>query len=452
MDDLAIYNATLVTSRGRRRAHVYAAGGRITAVTDERRGARETVDGTGLYLLPGSVDGHVHFQDPGDTAREDFISGTSAAAVGGVTTVIEHTHSNPVRTPADLREKVNHLADRSLIDFGLAAHAWPGWSDQVQPLWEAGVTFFKIFTCTTHGVPGFAPAELLATFRAIAAVDGLCLVHCEDESITASNEAALHAANRQDPAVVIEWRTREAEEVASNTMALLARLTGVRAIAAHVSHPAVVDLLQRERELGARLWLETCPQYLYLGEDEVLDLGGLRKFTPPARVRAPSEAEAMWRRLAEGRISHVSTDHAPATRAQKTQGTIWEVHFGLPGVETTLTMLLNGAAEGRLSLERVVELVAETPARLYGLYPRKGSLQVGADADLVLIDLAADRVLRDDDVVSKAGWTPYAGRRVVGRPTCTFSRGRLVARDGRPTGAPGWGQFLAGPGRSARLA
>jgi dihydroorotase (multifunctional complex type) len=442
MDDLAIHNATLVTPHGRRRAQLYVRDGRIAAITEERRDARQSVDGSGLHLLPGAVDGHVHFQDPGDTTREDFISGSSAAAVGGVTTVIEHTHSNPVRTPTDLRDKVNHLRDRSLIDFGLAAHAWPGWSDQVQPLWEAGVTFFKIFTCTTHGVPGFDPAQLLTTFRAIATVGGLCLVHCEDESITAGNEAALHAAGRLDPAVVIEWRTREAEEVATNTMALLARLTGVRAIAAHVSHPAAVDLLQRERELGARLWLETCPQYLYLEEAEVLDRGGLRKFTPPARARAAADAEAMWRRLAEGRITHISTDHAPATRAQKTEGTIWEVHFGLPGVETTLTMLLNGVAEGRISLERVVELVADTPARLYGLYPRKGTLQVGADADLVLVDLAAERVLRDEDVVSKAGWTPYAGRRVVGRPTHTFSRGRLVARDGQPTGEPGWGHFL----------
>jgi dihydroorotase len=452
MDDLAIYNPTLVTSHGRRRAHLYASEGRITALTDERRDAHEAVDATGLYLLPGSVDGHVHFQDPGDTTREDFISGSSAAAVGGVTTVIEHTHSDPVRTPADLRDKVNHLRARSLIDYGLAAHAWPDCSEQVEPLWEAGVTFFKIFTCTTHGVPGFDPADLLTTFRAIANAGGLCLVHCEDESITTENEAALHAAGRLDPAVLIEWRTREAEQVASNTMALLARLTGVRAIAAHVSHPAAVDLLQRERERGARLWLETCPQYLYLYEDEVLDRAGFRKFTPPARLRAVADAEAMWRLVAAGPITHVSTDHAPATRAHKTDGTIWEVHFGLPGVETTLTMLLNAVAEGRLSLERLVQLVAETPARLYGLYPRKGALQVGSDADLVLVDLAAERVLRDEDVVSKAGWTPYTGRHVFGRPTHTFSRGRLVARDGQPTGSPGWGQFLAGPGLPGRLA
>jgi len=451
MDDLAIYDAILVSPRGRRRAHLYVTDERISAITDQRHAAREQVEADGLYLLPGAVDGHVHFQDPGDSTREDFITGSSAAAVGGVTTVIEHTHSHPVRTPADLHEKIEHLRDRSLIDFGLAAHAWPGWSEQVQPLWQAGVTFFKLFTCTTHGVPGFDAAQLLRTFGAIATVGGLALVHCEDESITADNEAALHAASRLDPAVLNEWRTREAEAVAANTMALAARLTGVRAIAAHVSHPTAVDLLQREHALGAHLWLETCPQYLYLREDAVLELGGLRKFTPPARIRSAADAEAMWRRVADGPITHVSTDHAPATRAQKTEGTIWDVHFGLPGVETTLTMLLNGVAEGRLSLERVVELVSETPARLYGLYPRKGSLTTGADADLVLVDLGAERVLRDQEVVSKAGWTPYNGQRVVGRPVQTFSRGRRVALDGQPTGAPGWGCFLPGPGFAASL-
>ncbi|HEX2186281.1 MAG TPA: dihydroorotase family protein [Chloroflexota bacterium] len=446
MYDLAIHNATLVTPRGRRRAHLYVADGRISGIGNETFEARQVIDAVGLFLLPGSVDGHVHFQDPGDTTREDFISGSSAAAVGGVTTVIEHTHSHPVRDPAFLREKVEHLRGRSLVDFGLAAHAWPDRLGEVRPLWEAGATFFKVFTCTTHGVPAFDTAHLLELFRSVALFDGLCLVHCEDEAITAENERALRAAGRVDPAVVVEWRSREAELIAANTMALLARLTGVRAIAAHVSHPAAVDLLQRERALGARLWLETCPQYLYLREDEVLEHGALRKFTPPARVRSDAEADEMWRRVAQGPITHVSTDHAPSTRAHKTEGSIWEVHFGLPGVETTLSLMLHGVSEGRLSLERVVELLAETPARLYGLYPRKGSLEAGADADLVLVDLAAERTLEDAAVVSKAGWTPYAGRRVTGRPVMTFSRGRLVAREGRPVGEPGWGRFLPGPG------
>ena len=126
MHDLALTHATLVSPRGRRRAHLYATDGRISAVTAEQLEAREVVDAAGLFLLPGSVDGHVHFQDPGDTTREDFISGSSAAAVGGVTTVVEHTHSHPIRNPRFLREKVEHLGGRSLVDFGLAAHAWPG--------------------------------------------------------------------------------------------------------------------------------------------------------------------------------------------------------------------------------------------------------------------------------------------------------------------------------------
>jgi dihydroorotase len=310
------------------------------------------------------------------------------------------------------------------------------------------VTFFKVFSCTTHGVPGFDAADMLGLFRELATINALCLVHCEDETITAENERALHAAGRTDPAVISEWRSREAELTALNAVGLLARLTGVRAIAAHVSHAAAVDLLQRERAQGARLWLETCPQYLYLFEDEILDHGGFRKFTPPARIRSQADADEMWCRVAHGPITHISTDHAPATRAHKTDGSIWDVHFGLPGVETTLSLLLNAVVEGRLALERVVDLVAETPARLYGLYPRKGCLEVGADADFVLVDLGAERTLEDAAVVSKAGWTPYAGRSVKGRPLLTFSRGHLVAQEGRPVGEPGRGHFLRGPGYS----
>lgn len=446
MYDLAIYDAITASPRGRRRGHVYVQDGSIASITDERSQARRSVEASGLYVLPGMIDGHVHFQDPGDTTREDFTTGSSAAAVGGVTTVIEHTHSHPVRTADFLKEKVEHLRAKSLIDFGLAAHAWPSQIGQHGSLWRAGVTFFKVFTCTTHGVPGHDAAQLLALFRELAGLDALCLVHCEDEAMTAENERVLRAAGRVDPAVIMEWRSREAELTALNTVGLLARLSGVRAITAHVSHPAAVDLVQRERALGARLWLETCPQYLYLHEAEILDCGGLRKFTPPARIRSEADADEMWRRVAHGPVTHISTDHAPATRAQKTDGSIWGVHFGLPGVETTLNLLLNAVSEGRLSLERVVELVSECPARLYGLYPRKGRLEPGADADLVLVDLDAERTLEDGAVISKAGWTPYAGRRIKGRVVKTFCRGRLVAEDGRPVGEPGFGRFLPGPG------
>ena len=156
----------------------------------------------------------------------------------------------------------------------------------------------------------------------------------------------------------------------------------------------------------------------------------------------------MWEYLAEGDITHISTDHAPCTREQKEEGlhNMWQGHFGLPGVQTTLTMLLEGVNAGRITLERLVELVAEEPARLYRLWPRKGSLRLGADADLVLVDLGREHVISDEGTLSKAGWTPYQGQRVRGMPVMTFVRGRLVARDGHVQAPPGAGRFLAGPG------
>ena len=448
--DLAIQHATLVRPRGRVQANIYVRDGRIVALGDLEAPAQRTIDAAGLFVLPGLVDGHVHFMDPSATEREDFITGSSAAVVGGVTTVIEHTHSGPVLTPEALKEKAAYLAGRSLADYGLIAHVWPETIDRLPDLWRAGASAFKVFTCETHGVPAILSDNLLRLFTTVASFDGLCLVHCEDDAITADNERRLRAAGRKDPRVILEWRTREAEAVAVNSAALLARLTGARTILAHASRPAVVELAARERALGAQLWVESCPQYFYLTEDEIERFGAFRKFTPPAR--STDEADGLWELLRCGQITHIQADHAPATRAQKQagEGDIWQPHFGLPGVETTLTMMLNGVNQGRLSLERLVEAMSETPARLHGLYPRKGALEVGADADLVLVDLTLERSLSEDQVVSKAGWTPFAGRRVRGGPVMTFVRGVLVAEQGKPVAPAGVGRWVRRGAASTR--
>lgn len=440
--DLAIKYATLVEPTGSYQAHLYVQDGRIAAVGDFDAEARETLDAAGLHLLPGSVDGHVHFMDPGPTEREDFISGSSAAAVGGVTTVIEHTHAHPVLSAQDVREKSGYLADRSIVDYGLTAHTWPETVGVVREIWEAGASAFKVFTCTTHGVPATLSGTMLRLFRAVAEFDGLCLVHCEDEFITEDNERRLRAAGRSDGMVIPEWRSREAEAVAINTVAHLARLTGARVIIAHASRPQVLEYVARERAAGARLWVESCPQYFYLEEHEIAREGAFRKFTPPAR--SAEERDGMWERLERGEITHIQTDHAPSTREQKLEGDgdIWVPHFGLPGVETTLSMMLEGVNAGRLSLERAVQALSETPARLHGLFPRKGSLRVGADADLVLVDLKRAHTLSDDQVVSKAGWTPFAGRIVRGVPVRTYVRGQLVAEAGRVVARPGTGRWV----------
>lgn len=436
--DLAVLGGTVVTPAGSLGANVYVRDGRVAALSTDRWSAREEVDAAGLLVLPGVVDAHVHFMDPGDPSREDFPTGSAAAAVGGVTTVIEHTHASPVVTAEELRRKADYLRDRSVVDFGLGAHAWKGRLAEAPEVWRAGALFVKAFTCTTHGVPGLSAPDLLDLFSSLARVGGVCLVHAEDEALTGEAERRLRSSSRDDGGVLPEWRNREAEQVAVATVCVLARSTGARVVLAHASCPEVVDLA---RAVGG-VRVESCPQYFHLLEADVRERGPFRKFTPPARARDEQDLEAMWERLRDGRIDYVATDHAPATRQQKKEGSIWDVHFGLPGVETTLTLMLNACAHGRLSVERLVQVLCEVPARLYGLYPRKGALLPGSDADFVLVDPHREHVLSDGRIVSKAGWTPYAGMRVRGAVVRTYVRGRRVAAEGRPVAEPGWGRWV----------
>ena len=443
--DLVIAGGTVVSPTGRRRLNVAVADGVVTYVGPDRPGARETVDASGLLVMPGGVDTHVHLMDPGSTEREDFPTGTSAAAASGVTTIVEHSHGTPVRSVEDLRGKLDHLQERANVDFGLAAHAWPGRADQVADLWRAGVSFFKVFTCTTHGVPGHDAAALKAHLEASALSGAVSLMHCEDESLTESAEELLHQQGRDDNGVLVDWRNRDAELVAAAVAGLLVRRTGARATVAHVSNPEVASYLAAERARGGTLAAEGCPQYFLLREDEVHEHGALRKFTPPARARTDEDEREMWDLLRRGVLTHMSTDHAPSTLEQKREGDIWNVHFGLPGLDSTMALLLDAAARGHLAYEDVVRVYSEVPARTYGLWPRKGRLAPGTDADVVLVDPHARRTLSHESVLSKAGWTPFDGREVTGQVVRTYLRGRLVAEEGKPTDARA-GAFLPGAG------
>jgi len=445
--DTGIEDALVVTPDGVRRANVYVTDGLITAIGDEPLPARERIAAGGRPLLPGMVDTHVHLMDPGDPTREDFPSGTAAAAVNGVTTVLEHTHVQPVRTTEDLRAKCEHLADRSWVDYGLVAHAWPGGVDELEPLWQAGIAYFKLFTCETHGIAAHDAPSLREHFETVARIGAVCLVHCEDNALCAVDECRLRATDRDDGEIISEWRSPMAERVAVAGTLQVAHLTGARVGVAHCSSPAVADLISHTRSAGADVVAEACPQYFLLRASELAEHGALRKFTPPARARTDADEEQMWRLLRGGELAFVSSDHAPSTREQKAQG-IWDAPFGLPGLDTTMALLLDASARHRLSLSDVARVYSEAPARQYGLWPRKGALAVGADADLILIDLDAERVLTDERVRSKAGWTPYAGRRVRGRVLTTWLRGEVIARDGELVGGRR-GRFVPGAGASS---
>lgn len=430
--DLGIEGATIVGPNGRLRANLYVSGGHVAAITKERLACEQSIDASGAMVMPGMVDAHVHLMDPGETSREDFPTGTAAAAVAGVTSLIEHTHSAPVRTVEDLIEKRSYLEGRSHTDFGLGAHAWDQDQD-LAALWNAGASFFKAFTCTTHGVPGWSYGSLRGLFSSVAAVGAVCLVHSEDESLTSEAEARLRSDGRSDGGVVSEWRNREAEAVAVAGVVLLADQVGARVVLAHVSSADAVDTVRRLQRPGSRVFVESCPQYMELLENEVAERGAFRKFTPPARAQSEEDLRDMWRALESGRIDYISSDHAPSTRSQKGEADIWDAPFGLPGLDTTMPVLLTAAAAGELSYERLVEVYSEVPAKVYGFYPRKGSLAVGSDADMVIVDPMRKWTLTDDDIRSKAGWSPYSGKPFVGKAVKSYVRGNLVADEGEVT-------------------
>jgi allantoinase len=438
MFELEIVDATIVTSSHTFKGSISIENGKIAAISQyPLNQAKRSIDAKGLTLVPGMVDQHVHFMDPGESSREDFIHGSSAAAIGGVTTVVEHTHGVPVRSVETYNNKIKHLTNRSLVDYGLTAHVFPEDLGNLKALWDSGVVLFKIFTCTTHGIPTLNNDELFRAFTEIASFDGRCLVHCEDDAITEGNENRLKHDHRLDNGIVSEWRSETAEEVAVANVALMARMTGVTATIAHISHAFVIDLIKREQAEGAKLYAEICPQYLFLNEEDVKKNGPFAKFTPPAR--AADQAEKLLELINDGSIQLLSTDHAPSTAEQKMTGTIWDCNFGLPGVETTLPMMLNLVNQGKISLQRVVELYSEMPARVLGLYPQKGSIVVGADADLVLLDLSHKWTIRNEDIISKSGWSPYNGMEITGKPVVTIVRGNVVAEHGKVVAQPGIG-------------
>ncbi|MDH4116459.1 MAG: dihydroorotase family protein [Acidimicrobiia bacterium] len=444
MKTCVVRNARVVTPTGLVEGDVVVENGRFARIGGDRADLPEVAAG-GLVMMPGGVDTHVHLMDPGPTEREDFPTGTRAAAARGVTTIIEHTHAHPIREVADLAEKRSHLTGRSNVDFALAAHVWPDRISQIPGLWDAGVAFFKIFTCTTHGVPGIDPGHLHAALAAVADRDARALIHCEDESMTAEAERLLRAEGRADPGILTEWRNREAELVAIAAASVIARATRAAVTFAHVSSAEVIEVVAAARRWGADIAAEACPQYFALEEAEVLAEGPLRKFTPPARIRDEADRNEMWEAVRSGAFSHFSTDHAPSTMEQKSHGDMWEAPFGLPGLDTTYPFLIDAALTGVIDLTTAARLYSQAPAERYGLATRKGAIRVGADADFVLIDPEQNWTVANGDIISKAGWSPYAGRTFKGRIVATYLRGEEIARDGHAHDTRS-GMFLPGMG------
>ncbi|HKI93618.1 MAG TPA: amidohydrolase family protein [Gaiellaceae bacterium] len=424
-------------------------GGRIAAVAryDAPLAGAAELDAGEAIVLPGVVDVHVHTRS---FAGEGIEAATRAAAAGGVTTIVDMPYDadGMVADPDAFAAKAADVEREALVDVGLWATVPPhGPLEHVAELVRAGACGFKLSTFETDPVrfPRIPDDQLYAAFRAVAAAGGLVGVHSENDEIVRALVAAERAAGRVDPLAHARSRPPVAETEAIARCLELAHATGVRLHLCHVTLGRGVELARRARGDSVDVSAETCPHYLVLDESDLERRGGEAKINPPLRPQAA--VEALWRALEGGELRIVSSDHVGWPAERKQGDDIFALSSGAPGLEVELPLLHDAFRARGLPLALLTHVTAEAPARRFGLWPAKGALRVGADADLVLLDPDERWTVDPEQLVTPAGWSPYAGRVLRGRVREVLARGETIFRDGRVIAAPGRGAFLPAAAR-----
>jgi len=441
--DLVIENGTVVTETDTFAASIAIRDGRIIAVgpSGEMPPARETLDATGLHILPGVIDVHVHFREPGMEEKEDWETGSTAAVMGGVTTVFEMPNTNPPVDTVEHYELKKSLAlAKSYCDFGIYGVLAEHNLDQLEPLAEAGAIGFKLFLGNTTGnLPCPSDGAVLEGFEILARMGKRCSIHAENSPILFWREDRLKAAGLEAPHHHLAARTDVCALEALSKSCVLAEWTGARIHIVHESTSLSLPYIRFYKDRGVDLTVETLPQYLYLSVEDMDKPGGEKlRMNPP--IREAYHQEPLWDALLDGTIDMISTDHAPHTPAEKAGNRIWDVACGFPGIETSLPLMLTAVHEGRLTLNEYVKVSSANPARAWGLEGRKGAITEGADADFVLVDLERRETLAADRLHSRAKVSAFEGQEVVGWPVATLVRGRVVMREGELLVPPGWGE------------
>jgi len=442
--DLIVKNGTIVSTAASYRGHVLIADGKVLEirVRDDLPQAGEVIDATGLYVLPGLIDPHVHFRSPGLEYKEDFDTGSQAAAAGGITTVIDMPNVLPPTSNIEgFQTKVERATNHAYVDYGVYAVIIEGNSDQILPLADAGVVGYKIFLGETVGnIPAPQDGEILDAWRIMAATNLRCGVHAEDNGIILYLRKKLQALGRKDPLAHLESRPAVAEAEAISRSILFAREAKSKLMIYHMSSADGVELVRRGKADGIDVAGETGPHYLIMeGQDMVrMGLGSLLKVNPPIRSR--EHAEALWRGLLDGTIETIGTDHSPHTPEEKMadapMADIWKAIPGWPGVETNVPLLLTQVNAGRMTLNHYVKVQSEGPARAWNLWPRKGNLGRGADGDITIVDMNKTGTIDKDKLHSKSKVTPFHGFQVKGLPVYTIVRGHVVMKHGEIYGNP----------------
>jgi allantoinase len=435
--ELVIRGGALVTPVGTVTRDLGVDEGAIREIADELPGGHDEIDARGLLVLPGAVDAHVHLNDPGRADWEGIASGTAALAAGGSTTAIDmplNAHPPTVDAAAfDL--KAARIAESAHVDLALWGGLVPGKVGRMEELAERGVVGFKAFMCAS-GIDDFAAADdetLLAGMREAARLGLPVAVHAESDAITSTLAARAVREGRTTIRDFLDSRPLEAELEAIERAIAMAAATGCSLHVVHVSSGPGVALVADARARGVDVTCESCPHYLLLSDEDAERLGAVAKCAPPLRPAA--EREALWAALGSGALPMIASDHSPSPASLKQTANAFEAWGGIAGAQTLLGLTLDEGERRGIAFETLVSAVAGFPARRFAL-AGKGTLEVGADADLALVRPHTPWTLRAEDLRSRHRLSPFIGRSCRHRVVRTLLRGRTVQADGQIVAEP----------------
>ncbi len=428
---MLIRNGVAILMDGPVRLDIHIRSEKIVEMAENLEPEREeqVVDASGLFVLPGFIDSHVHFRDPGATQKEDFLSGTQAALAGGVTTILDMPNTQPSTDSREhLATKAALAAAKAVVDYGLYLGATDTNVEEVASL-AGEAAALKLYMGSSTGsllVTEFSPIyRHFSTFPHSKPI----VVHAEDEqSLKYFGSLGLTDHNQSRPPVSAQIALSRALAIAEKTDRVLH--------VAHVTTERELELIQEAKRKGVRVTCEVTPLHLFLNEQDQQRLGNFGKVNPP--LRSEKDQRALWHHL--DRVDTIATDHAPHTREEKNQP-YEKAPSGMPGVQTMLPLLLTAASEGKITLEQIVERCVVHPARIFGLHT-KGALEIGKDADVVLVNPEQDYEITNEQMLSKCGWTPFAGKKVKGKVEQVFVRGTLAYEHDTCLAKPGNGRSV----------
>lgn len=456
MLDLAIVNGTAFIEGGFRSADIGIKNERIVIVAEPGAlpEAARTIDTAGKHILPGGIDTHVHYRDPGHAERETFAVGTRAAAAGGCTTFFEHPISIPPQYNAEILHNRMALCKKgSCVDYCFFGAAGGEFPEEIEPLSHEGVVAYKTFL---HEAPegraaefkGLTGANNFQLMRALKEVKktGLTLAaHAEDNELVTGNIRQLRSIGRVDYLAHCESRPPIVEIEAVAKMLRFGKEVGCPIELVHISTCGAMELAKQAKLEGRKVLVETCPHYLLLDESYVKEYGPYAKCNPALRKK--EEVEKLWDYVLDGTVDFIGSDHSPFLVSEKETGNndIFIAPSGFPGVDLRLPLIITEAKRGRISLDRAVELLCVNPAKLFNIFPQKGTISAGSDGDLTIIDLNKEVVFHAKDSYSQAKdiMKVYEGWNLGCSVDYTIVRGRIVMEEGIvDESAAGWGDFV----------